>query len=272
MSRILALGAEMQAASSLALAYPERHVLCISDEAVLDGWDLRNARFRLAQPDAWRDVVAPGDRIVPLSPRWLPDADWSLTHVLPRAAAAIGKEMVLPVVEHASDKGEWQVKGDRWSKPDAPLAGRKDDLAEISDAHGCGLVYQPRVRTRGTVMALGHRRATAVALGLLHIHEERFFRTVVLQAAETIFDTRLAELSLAVLAALRHSGYFTLNWLLTDAGPRLSSIRPAPRAAFGVFRRGGIDLVEPPEGISTLRAGLRLVAQPHYSSYRRLET
>jgi hypothetical protein len=272
MRRIVALGAETQAASSLALAYPSREVLCISDQPVLDGWDLRNTRFRHATPDGWHAAVEKDDVVVPLCARWLPAADWALARTLPRAAATIGDDLVVPVREQPGDQGAWQVKGNRWHRPDAPLAGPLADLAAVPDPHGCGLVFQPWLETEGTVMAIGHRAAAGgVVLGLFRVHEERFFRAVVLQAAETIADQRLAELSLAVLAALDHAGHFTLNWLLTRAGPRLSSVRPAPRAAFGAFRRGGLDALEPPDGVSMLRAGLRLIAQPHYSSYRRLE-
>jgi hypothetical protein len=40
MNTVRILGAEQQAASSLALAYPERSFEFLTDAAVADGWDL----------------------------------------------------------------------------------------------------------------------------------------------------------------------------------------------------------------------------------------
>jgi hypothetical protein len=271
MSGIVALGAEMQAATSLALAYPDRDVLFVSDQAVLDGWDLPNVRFRHATPASWHGPAAREDAVVALCPRWLRSEDWYLTRILPLAERAIGSSFVLPVRERPGADGLWHVKGDRRHRPDAPASGTAADLAEIVDTDGCGLVYQPHVRIEGTVAAIGRRDGSGTALGLFRVLDERFFRIAIFQAAETVADDRLAELSLTVLDALAHAGWFTLTWLLTGDGPRLASVRAVPRAVFGAFRRGGIDPLAPLRGCSVLPAGLRLVAQPHYSSYRRLE-
>lgn len=271
MNRIVALGAEMQAASSLAVAHTGRNVLFVSDQDVLDGWDIPNVQFRRATPDSWPRLVEPGDLPVPLCSRWLPKENWSLTTILPRAAAALGDEWVLPVQNHPGSAGHWMVKGDRWHRPDSPMSGPAGDLVEVTDTHGCGLVYQPRTAIDGTVMAIGRRTREGTVLGLFRVFDERFFRITILQAAESIADRSLTALSLAVLDALDHAGFFTLNWLLTREGPRLSSFRPVPRAAFGAFARGGLDPLSPPRGVSELGAGLRFVAQPHYASYTRLE-
>lgn len=271
MAKIVAVGAEMQAASSLALAYPEREILFISDQPVLDGWDIPNVRYLHSTPNDWRRLVANDDTIVLLCPRWQPKEEWSLAQVLPPAARALGTDLVLPVQDRPGPQGNWQVKGNRWHRPDAPMAGPAGDLVEVMDTHGCELVYQPLVRAVGTVMAIGRRMEGAVALGLFRVFDERFFRIAILQAAESIADKRIAGLSLEVLETLGYSGFFTLNWLLTRDGPRLTSFRPVPRAAFGAFRRGGIDVLAPPGGIAELPADLRFVAQPHYLSYSRLE-
>ena len=271
MGRIVALGAEMQAASSLAQAYPRRDILFVSDQAVLDGWDIPNVKFRHGTADGWQRLVANEDTIVPLCPRWLAQEEWSLTNVLPRVAGALGAAYVLPVHDQPASHGHWMVKGNRWHRPDTPMAGPAGDLVEVTDTHGCGLVYQARAQADGTVMAIGRRTDSAVALGLFRIYDERFFRITILQAAESVADKSLVALSLAALAALDHRGFFTLNWLLTHDGPWLTSFRPVPRAAFGAFARGGIDLLALPPGVSELRPELRFVAQPHYASYTKLE-
>jgi hypothetical protein len=245
-------------------------VLFLSDQSVLDGWDLANVRFLHATPATWPGISTDGDLVVPLSARWLPDQDWRLTRTLPIAAQAIGSDHVIQVGPLGTS-GKWQVKGDRWHRPDTPIDGPASELGDVTDPHGCGVVYQPQLGVSGTVMAIGRFRAGSAALGLFRVFEERFFRDVILQAAETIADVDLANRSLAVLEALGLDGFFTLNWVLTGEGPRLTSVRPAPRAVFVTFRRGGIDPLALSSGTSILPPGLRLNAQPHYASYRRLD-
>jgi hypothetical protein len=269
--RIAALGAETQAASSLAAAYPEAEVLMISDQPVVDGWDLPNARFHHARVEHWAHEVDTSWEVVPLCSRWLAGDQWALSRTLPHAAKTLGDEHVLPLHSRPDSGGNWQLKGDRWHRPDAPMGGPAGDLSGVVDAHGCGLGYQPRVKAEASFLAIGRRQGSAVVMGVFRVFEERFFRAVVLQAAESICEPRIAEMTSAVLFALGHDGFFALNWVASGQRPLLTSIRPAPRAAFGTFLRGGIDLLAPPQASSLLRSGLKLVAQPHYSSYRRLE-
>ena|SRR6185295_12381145 len=271
MSRIIAIGAEVQAASSLALAYPDRDVLFLSDQPVIDGWDLANVRVRYSTPHTWRTLVDARDVTVPLSARWLSDQDWSLSRSLPIAARTIGAEHVVTPHPRPDDNGIWVAKGNRWRRPDMPVEGPGGEIADLDDPHGCGLVFQRQLSVTGTVMTIGRFGPDGASFGLFRVFEERFFRDVILQAAETIADRQLVERSLAVTSALGVDGFCTLNWVLADGGARLTSIRPIPRAAFVTFRRGGIDLCAPAAGTTMLESGLRLNAQPHYASYTRLE-
>ena len=270
MSRIVAVGAEVQAASSLALAYGDREILFISDQPVLDGWDFTHVHFARASPHTWRALVGDGDAVVPMSARWMVADDWSLTRTLSIAAAAIGVEHVERVHDRPDATGMWQAKGNRWHRPDTPVDGPGGELAELTDPHGCGVVFQQQLRTAGTVMTIGRFGRDGAALGVFRVFEERFFRDVILQAAETISDAQLVERSAAIASALHLDGFCTMNWVLTDAGARLTSLRPVPRAVFVTFRRGGIDPLAASSGTTVLPAGLRLNAQPHYASYRPL--
>ena len=119
-------------------------------------------------------------------------------------------------------------------------------------------------------MTIGRFGRDGAALGVFRVFEERFFRDVILQAAETISDAQLVERSAAIASALHLDGFCTMNWVLTDAGARLTSLRPVPRAVFVTFRRGGIDPLATAIGIAVLPPGLRLNAQPHYASYQPL--
>jgi hypothetical protein len=261
---IAVFGAEQQAATSLALAYPKRRFLFLSDGRVVDGWDLPNVRIKTASAPAGGEA----SEGVPLSARWLANpAVTALTVCWPRIEGAL-PGIPIPVAPAPEPLGRSIVKGDLWHRPDVPLVGTAQELADLADPHGCGVVYQALIPAQGSVMAIGRRLAEGrVSLGLFRVLNERFFRVDVLQAAESIEMPALRELSLAVLSALAYEGWFTLNWLLTAEGPRLSSFRPVPKAAFGCFRRAGIDLLRPEKSDAFLAAGLRLIAVPHYASF-----
>jgi hypothetical protein len=264
---IVALGAEAQAATSLASAYPDHGVTFVSDRDILDGSDLANVHMVLAKP-ADRAKFAAG-HVVPLCPRWA-DAEAALSEIFARLERELPGR-ALPVFTEPGSHGRWMVKGDRWHRPDNPLSGTAQELADIVDAHGCGLVYQPSVEVEATIMAIGRRLGPgAVLLGIVRVLDERFFRDVVLQAGETIDAPNVVAASLDVLDVLDHRGFFTLNWLRTGEGLRLSSFRPVPRAIFQIFRRGGIDLLQPASSVKTTAAGLRFIADPHYVSFERL--
>ena len=96
-------------------------------------------------------------------------------------------------------------------------------------------------------MAIG-RRGHGTQLGCIQIFDERFFWDNILQAGEAVHVPDVAAATLHILDALDHWGFFTLNWLRTAHGLRLSSLRPVPRAIFQMFRCGGLDLLDdPPE-------------------------
>jgi hypothetical protein len=269
MTTIVVLGAEKQAATSLALAYPECEVLFVSDCDILDGSDLDNVRMTRAAPGEMFEFVAPADHVVALCPRWLRE-DFALSRTFPLLESVV-PGCCLPVQTSCPSSGTWMVKGDRWHRPDAPMWGPFHHVADIVDVHGCGLVYQPYCNSKATIMAVGRRRGRgAVLIGVIEVLQERFFRDVILQAGETVEANDIAELSLKLLEALDYRGFFTLNWLRTTDGPKLSSFRPVPRAVFQTFRRGGLDLLDPVSTVKVVRSGLRFIADPTYTSFARL--
>jgi hypothetical protein len=168
-------------------------------------------------------------------------------------------------------EGTWRLKGDLFHRPDAPLIGTAAELDDVVDVHGCGLAYQREIAARGNFLVMGLRRGSGrVTLGVLELLAERFFRIDVIQAAEIVNRPDLVELSLAALDILDHAGYFSLAWLDTDDGLRLTSFRPVLRAGLLSLRAAGADLLAEPEGVCVARGGHRFVAYPHYSSYRGL--
>jgi hypothetical protein len=267
MATIVALGAEKQAASSLALAYPDDTVVFVSDCDILDGADLANVRMVRATPADAAELTRDAERVVLLCPRWLPNAH-ALSSVLDRLR---GTGRCLGFSGELPDSGRWVVKGDRWHRPDAPLSGEARELTHIADDHGCGLIFQPFCQSMGTVMAIGRRgRAGACLIGLVEVLQERFFRNDILQAGETIDDPETLAASLQVLDMLDHRGYFTLNWLRTKEGLKLSSLRPVPRAVFRSFLRADLDLLGEVSELKRAQPGVRFSAYPTYVSYQRL--
>src|SRR5688500_9400036 len=113
--RIVLLGAEKQAATSAALAHPERQFRFVSDQPVLDGWDLPNVTFTHGTPG--NVPLGPGEQAVVLCPRWLPAAEQKpLSAVLPFLAEAL-PDHVLPVSPTPFAGRPCIVKGDRFHRP-----------------------------------------------------------------------------------------------------------------------------------------------------------
>lgn len=268
MTEVLVLGAEAQAATSIACAYPERTVTFVSDHAISHGSDLPNVRMLFAKPTD-REVLMQraGRQCVPLCPRWLPQgAGLPLSRVFEKLEHQLPGHM-LPVRDRPGADGRWIVKGDCRHRPDVPLSGTSQQLEDVIDPHGCGLVYQPLVEVSATIMAIG-RRGQGTQFGCIQIFDERFFWDNILQAAEAVHLPDVVAATLNILDALDHWGFFNLNWLRTSHGLHLSSLRPVPRAIFQMFRCGGLDLLDDPPGVKVLRAGLRMIAAPTYVSFR----
>jgi hypothetical protein len=269
MSHIFVFGAERQAATSIACAYPHRKVTFVSDHTILDGDDLPNVRMVFATPGN-PPVMPSNTQYAALCPRWLMKENPLTLSGLFKKVERGHPGIMLPVCERPASEGRWILKGDRWHRPDAPLSGTARQLEDATDRHGCGLVYQPLVESLATIMAIG-RRAQGTQVGCLRIFDERFFWDNILQAAETVDAPDVLAATLEVLDALEYQGFFTLNWLRTVDGLRLSSLRPVPRAIFQMFLRGGVDLMDDPDGVHVVVAGLRMIATPTYVSYRRIE-
>jgi hypothetical protein len=269
MADIVVLGAEAQAATSIACAYPERTITFASNEEILDGTDLPNVRMVFAKPQDWERLCHTAVQTVPLCPRWLlPHAAISLSRVFERLERC-SPGLMLPIFDRPTAKGRWIIKGDRWHRPDAPVSGSLQQLEDVADPHGCGLVYQPLCKITRTIMAIG-RRGYGTQLGCVRIFDERFFWDNILQAGETVDDPDVTAATLQVLDAIDHQGFFTLNWLRTEYGLKLSSLRPIPRAVFQMFRCGGVNLLNDVPGVKVVRAGLQMIAAPTYVSYRKL--
>jgi hypothetical protein len=268
MQEIVILGAEGQAATSIATAYPERQFVFATDCPVVDGWDLPNVRI-VHSKAAWAAEERDASRVVPLSAQWLPrPAAAALSCLFPAIARSV-PEAVIALLPRPVRDAPSIAKGDLWHRPDHPVSGSPVELTDLVDPHGCGLVYQPLLSARATVMAIGRRNSAGnVAMGLFHVLAERFFRIDVIQAAETVAMPELVELSTAVLATVNLKGWFTLNWVLTKSGPRLSSLRPVPRAVFGCFRRSGVDLLGAFDKDVILPPGLRMIGTPTYTEFQ----
>jgi hypothetical protein len=271
MSDIVVLGAEAQAATSIAFAYPDRSVTFVSDHDIVDGADLPNVRMFFAKTADRAKLTETAAHVVPLSPRWIERPHRPSLSSLFETVERHFPGRMLPVFARPGRSGRWIVKGDHWHRPDAPLSGTAQQLEEFTDVHGCGLVYQPLCQASATIMAIG-RRERGIQLGCLRVFHERFFWDNILQAAETINAPDVVAVTLELLDGLHYRDYFSFNWLQVDSGLRLSSLRPVPRAIFQMFRRGGIDLLADPPGVKVLRPGLRMVAAPNYVSFQRLSS
>lgn len=269
--RIVLLGAEKQAATSAALAYPERQFRFVSDQPVLDGWDLPNVTFTHGTPG--NVSLEPGEQAIALCPRWLPAAEQKpLSEVLPYLAEAVPGH-VLPVSSTPIPGQPCIVKGDRWHRPDGTITGTDLDPADVGDPYGCGTLYQPLWPAEQNILVVGRHRFGAYALASFRVHSESSARDDVLAAGETVDMEAgdLQQMTLVAVGLLDHTGPFAMNWLRRGSEYRLTSFRPAPRAVLGTLRKAGIDLLTPPpDGLQVAPPGLKFVLDITYTSYRRL--
>ncbi|HEX3146647.1 MAG TPA: hypothetical protein VHR66_01005 [Gemmataceae bacterium] len=265
--RIVLLGAEKQAATSAALAYPERQFRFVSDQPVLDGWDLPNVTFTQGTPG--NVALEKGEEAIALCPRWLPvDQQRPLSEVMPVLYDAF-PGMILPVSYSPFPGQPCIVKGDRWHRPDSTITGANLDPADVGDPYGCGTVYQPHWPAEQHLIVVGHKFGSGgPAAGGFRIHSESCARDDVLAAGETI-DDEILHPTFAALIRLQHRGFFTFNWLKRGNEYRLTSFRPAPRAVFGTFRNANINLLAP-TGLAIAPPGYKFVVDITYTSYRRL--
>jgi hypothetical protein len=273
------LGAEKQAAVSAALAWPERRFLFVTDQPVVDGWDLPNVTMRRGTPGRRPGSTNGPTQWVPLCARWAsPDLAapanalgvFDLRSVLDHLHRHFG-EVVLPVSGEPPPGREAIVKGNRWHRPDAPVVGVGLAAAEVQDPGRAGVMLQEHWSAGRHLLATGRRTGPGqLDLAVFHVRVESCARDDVLAAAETVCHHRVAELTVAVLEHLDHRGFSTLNWLERDGAVRLSSYRPVPRAVFRTMRQAGLDVFGPPAGIRVARPGLRFTVDIHYSSYQRL--
>lgn len=275
------LGADKQAAVSAALAWPEKQFLFVTDSPVADGWDLPNVRFLAGSPKGIRPWLRrPGVLWVPLCGRWAtPELAQPVnllsSHSLSRTLPFLGTlfaDVVLPVSSTPMSGTKQIIKGNAWHRPDATLVS--DDFAaqHVTDPYDCGLLYQPYWSWKRLLVATGWRTRDSVALAVVHILSEVCARDDVIGAGQTIHQPRIAELTVSMLEALGHTGFFTLNWLERDEEVRLSSLRPIPRALFRTFRRAGFDPFAPNghRGIHLAPANLKFVVDITYTSYQPL--
>jgi hypothetical protein len=268
--RIVLLGAEKHAATSAALAYPERQFRFVSDQPVLDGWDLPNVTFTFGTPG--NVLLEPGEQAIALCPRWLPaDEQKPLSEVMP-VLAEILPGVVLPVSATPFSGQPCIVKGDRWHRPDGTIAGTNLDPTDVGDPYGCGTLYQPVWQAEANLLVVGRRNPGAVRAALFLIHAESCARDDVLVAGETVrpFNDLVLGHTVEAVRVLDHVGPFAMNWLGRGKEYRLTSFRPAPRAVFGVLRKVGIDLFDPQPRFQIAEAGTKFVVDITYTSYRRL--
>lgn len=255
------LGAERQAATSFALAYPERRFEFVSDAAVVDGHDLANVTIVRATPGGTDPRV--GD--ICLCPRWSRPG-FALSEVMPILGTVL-PGLVAPVSRTLPTTGRWIAKGDGRHRPDAPVSGDAAALARLAAFDG-GTVFQPLHGARGSFLVTGRREGKSfLALAVVRLHAERFFRDDVVQAAETVDWPEIAEASERALDALDYRGMFSMNWIDVGSDAKLTSFRPVPRAVVGLLRRSGLSMLDRPERPVVAAAGLRSIGRVNYSSY-----
>ncbi|MEW6470017.1 MAG: hypothetical protein AB1458_13900 [Bacteroidota bacterium] len=273
------LGAEKQSASSFALAYPDKTFLFVTDQAIVDGWDIPNVRIAFSKINDIEKL--PGryrGKYVSLSSRWtalsvdskpaavrcsLFDNLEKIYKHMPELALRIGRDLATyrssPVI----------LKGDLWHKPDAPEIISEEYSPDMKDEYGCGFFYQEFVPGPDNFVSVGYVEKERVRFGIVQVHRESIAREDHIVAAETVNDERLSDLTLRAIAHLGYQGFFTLNWVKVPGRVALTSFRPEPKALFGLLKKAGCDLLGD-AGAMAVKPGVKMIGNIHYSSYHEL--
>ena len=257
-------GAEKQAATSAALAYPEKQFLFVTNQPVIDGWDLPNVKMRHAEVGTLFDI----DKTIALKQAWCSSAQ-PLKNSLDVLAADMGAA-VLPVLDAPDTTWEsWIVKGDNDHKPDGVITGSTVDTELPTDDYGYGYVFQEhKAGVKRNMFVTGRVTGGGLSLGTFLVYSESIAREDLLVAVESIEDKAVEVLAKHALDLLNVDGFFTFNLIENDEGIFITSFRPTPKPVFATMRKGGIDLLNGDAG--TLGAGYKFIGDIHYSSYQTL--
>lgn len=283
---VFLLGGERQVATSFALAYSGRRFNFVSDRPVIDGWDMSNVTMVPSVPESFfLPSHAGGFFCVPLDSQWIsptltpgPGAPSNNLNnafrlsVIFETLTTNYPSLVLPV-SSTPPKGEWIAKGDAFHLPGPVSRGTQNFGLPIADPHEAGIVFQPFEGESQNLLVVGRRSKTGnLGLGVFHIHGEGFLREDFLMAGETIQNDSIGAYSKDILETLDHTGFFSMNWILRDNRPLLTSFRPLPRSVIGCLLKAGVDCLDlPDENLVVARAGVRFSMEFHYSSYEILK-
>jgi hypothetical protein len=267
---VVILGAEKQAATSIVGAYPELKFLLLTDRPVVDGWDLSNATIRFATPETWEKAIqVSAPLVIPVSSRWNKAAT-TLDQTL-HSLRYVAPEAVLPCLSIPSQYWKkWIVKGNSFHKPDEIIIGGEETDSLPEDKYGCGYCYQEYLTGVSQHMLItGHwKDQHNTGFAVFKVLNESIAREDQLVACETVWDESLNALAQKLLNSLCYVGFFSITLIRGDFGTRITSFRPIPKAVFGTMRAGGVSLLDYSSGIRIAKAGLKLIGDIHYSSYR----
>ncbi|MBC2716504.1 MAG: hypothetical protein HF978_14460 [Desulfobacteraceae bacterium] len=281
MNKYILLGAEKQAAVSAAQAWPDRHFIFFTDQPIIDGWDLPNVEiFKVDKPCYPQSDDFESDHHLPLCPRWINEKSkyplnkfrrFELLTVMNYLSQEFS-DIILPVYDQPPKNEDWIRKGNLFHHPDEALTGKPLDVISSYKAYECGTVFQKYLDGTTDYVVTGNRtNSRSISLAVFLIHRQAFGREDFLFAGETVYHPLMIDKSVAALSAMNHLGFFTFNWIEQKNNYFISSFRPVPKGVFGVFTKSGIDCLSISEpGVHIARSGIKYIATPTYSSYKRL--
>ena len=273
------LGAEKQAAVSFAAAYPRRTFMFVTDQAVVDGWDLANVHIRhicLGKLNTLSETAA----YLSLSTRYT-SVSWSERlqvtsesnfQVLSRVYRLF-PEISLCITKDFSRFAAtlFVVKGDLWHKPDGLQTVKAGHDAVPADIFNCGLFYQEFVPGAQRLIPTGSARNGKLQHAVVRIYRESIAREEHILAAETIADERISELTTLISKELGYEGLFTFGWVRSGERLFLTSVRPTPAPLAALLKQAGVDLLDPEKSVADAAApGFKMIGNIHYTSYQPL--
>lgn len=270
------LGAEKQAATSIALAYPQKTFIGITDVRVVDGWDVPNLQFQFAKPGEIE--LATGAQIHYLCQRYafsnsshLDESVLSLSQVSAILKSKGFHEFLY--VERTPNELS-RVKGDLWRKPNQVATATQPD--DIVEEHSGGYVFQRLLKNCAkTYIVTGNQSPTGCVLGVVEILREGFSREQAILAAQVVRNDAVKKLVKTAVGLLELRGTFTATVVETHDGALcVTSVRRTIRGVANLLLKSGMDVLHPELSRDPVdwSYGHIAVMEHHYSTYQELPT
>lgn len=256
------IGAEEQAALSFAEAYPELIFLLVTNEKIIDGWDLPNVKIEQFK----KEYLYETNTIVIDSKYFGTNHLYSYRDLVNKFTDST---LFLDAVASFEPYKSYVVKGNRCHKMDAlQIIEGQELLSSSSLFEDQDVVLQNWFDHDECFKVFGFiKDPDNYFISCWKIDQESVARKQYILSAESV-DLILSE-SFTNELILNMEGFFNLTVLVSNKEMKISSIRKEPLPFIKTIRKEGIDLLNI-SGKVILKPGCKMMGEITYNEYEEL--